>query len=360
MNVADRSRPPWTDELLDLAAQEATGRLVVSADAGRDAWIYLRDGLVCGVSGGARRPLLSRRLVAFGALSADRVLAELATARARPGVRLVDLLVAHGLVSDLFVETYLRNSMAEQLSIVLAAPGVEVSYQPGRVQRTGPLMIATHDVLATALVAPHEFPPDLARSLLSATGSEPGNLLTIHRTVRAASDGRQRPLEVAEACGLTTAEMIQVIADLRQAGAIALGAQAPAPTAAPEPSGAGDVPPATVPTPPASAAALPATEPPVDPPVDMVVVRPFAPEPVDPDPDEEAAPHGTRERREALSALKSLTEGLVEPTPPPPQEPQSEVTTTAPPRAWHKRPQRPLDPMESGDVLRELKSLGDQ
>ena len=359
MSSPTRSRPKWTDELLDLAAQEATGRLVVSGEAGASGWLYLRDGLLCGVSGAARRPLLSRRLVAFGVLDADRVAAELIRARSRPGVRLVDLLVADRLASDLFIETYLRNSMAEQLSAMLNAPSAGVSYEPGRVQRTGPLMVATQDVLATALVAPHEFPAELTAVALSASGTDPKGLLTIHRAVRSASDGRQEPLEVAESCGLTTAEMIQVISDLRQAGALTLR-----PMTAPDARrGMAPPPPVSVamaPPPESPPAAEPLPEVATAAPEDVIVLRPFAPAPVEPDVDAEPAQRGPHERREALSALKNLTEGLTDSAPAPPShEPQAEVTTTAPPRAWNTRTQKPTDPMASGDVLRELKSLGE-
>ena len=66
-------RPSWADELLDLAAQEATGRLVVLSSAGDEGWVEFRDGELVGVSAASRRPLLARRLTAFGVMAAPDV-----------------------------------------------------------------------------------------------------------------------------------------------------------------------------------------------------------------------------------------------------------------------------------------------
>jgi len=205
------------------------------------------------------------------------------------------------------------------------------------------------------------------------------------RSVLAAADGRRRPVDVADACGLTAAETIQVINELSrkklaelvtgtehsswgEAGVLSLGPPAgpamdvplPRTHTSPDPESTRPAGPVAYPATPA-ASAVPKAPAAAAPPV----ITPFAPAPVEPEPEPPARTRSVPEdRREALSALKSLTEAVAADAEPPVphvpavKEPQSEVTTTSP-RVWANRPIRPANPMESGEVLRELKSLGD-
>ncbi len=214
MPTEPRRAPPWADDLLDLAAEEATGRLVVVVDAGEEGWIQLRDGSLSAVSAATRRPLLSRRLTAFEVMTSDQVRAAMATVRQTPGAHLLDLLIHDRLVPEAFVVGYLRNTMAEQLGAIMAGGATEVRFEPGRVPRVNPLLLSVHEVLATATAIPHTFPDDIADLVLRATTGSPPELAPIMRSVLAAADGRRRPVDVADACGLTAAETIQVINEL--------------------------------------------------------------------------------------------------------------------------------------------------
>lgn len=390
MPTEPRRAPPWADDLLDLAAEEATGRLVVVVDAGEEGWIQLRDGSLSAVSAATRRPLLSRRLTAFEVMTSDEVRAAMATVRQTPGAHLLDLLIHDRLVPEAFVVGYLRNTMAEQLGAIMAAGATEVRFEPGRVPRVNPLLLSVHEVLATATAIPHTFPDDIADLVLRAAAGPPPELVPIMRSVLAAADGRRRPVDVADACGLTAAETIQVINELSRkkltelvagtehsgwgdAGVLSLGPPAgpamdvPLPrtdtapgTGATRPAG-----PAAFPAAPAAPAAAAAPNAPAAAAVAPETITPFAPAPVETEPAPSARTRSLPEdRREALSALKSLTEAVAADAEPPVphvpavKEPQSEVTTTSP-RVWANRPTRPANPMESGEVLRELKSLGD-
>ena len=386
MPTPSRQHPSWADDLLDLAAQEATGRVVVVSSTGEHGWLHLRDGALTGVSAATRRPLLSRRLTAFEVMSGDDVRKALDSIRQQPGVRLVDILIDQRMVPSAFIESYLRNTMAEQLGAILNSSVAEVRYEPGRVQRVSPLLMGVHEVLATAAAVPFMFPDDIRDHLMQAVAGAQGGPAPIHRSVLTASDGHRRPVDVADLCGLTAAETLQVIAELQQHSALELTADpehdqwhgvtgdetlslAPATGELVAEPVRPSLPPSTEPetlTLPAAAAIHPRT-PPIDaPPPPMPAVKPFAPAPVEPEIESDPVPAGrgsNGNRREALSALKDLTDAVLadsqsEAGPPPAHEPQAEVTTTSP-HVWSTRPVRPANPMESGDVLRELKSLGD-
>ncbi|MFN8125195.1 MAG: hypothetical protein U0R64_01600 [Candidatus Nanopelagicales bacterium] len=358
---------PWAEGLLDLVVQEATGRVVLSGSAGEYGWVYLRDGLLSGISAGARRPLLAQRLAAFAALPPVQIDQALAAVKRQPGLRLLDLIVAERLVPQGFVETYLRNVMAEHLAVLLHGPPAQLRLESGRVQRSAPLLLDPHEVLSLALVVPYAFPDEVAEHAMTASGNDYSAAATIHQSVLAVSDGRRRPVDVADECGLTAGETLQVIAELQQHGALELTPSGAAtwsdPLAGPPPPPAATpptLPPPRAATPPPVAAPPPRPEPE---PTAEPVVTPFAPEPVEEEPTVRP-PRSGESRREALNALKNLTDALVDPDSAPapgPAEtpsPQAAVTTTG--RVWSVRPQRPADPMESGDVLRELKSLEDQ
>ncbi len=390
MPTTSRQRPEWADDLLDLAAQEATGRVVVVASSGEHGWIYLRDGSLSGVSAAIRRPLLSRRLTAFQVMSADDVRRILQAIRQEPGTRLIDVLVNQRLVPITFIESYLRNMMAEQLGAMLASGLVQVRYEPGRVQRVSPLLMSVHEVMATATAVPYTFPRDMVDQVMIASPGAHRDATPVHQAMLLASDGHRRPVDVADLCGLTAAETLQLIGELQQLHVLQLVPDtdhqqwreatgvdtlslAPAPEPTPDeiaaepdvltlPAGPPIAPPATVSPGIPAAASHPAT---IDaPPPPMP--QPFAPEPVEMEPAAEPQIQriGAQDRRDALSVLKGLTDAAAkdaaseEPSAAPAHEPQAEVTTTSP-RVWGNRQGRPANPMESGDVLRELKSLGD-
>lgn len=351
--------PQWVDHVLDLAAQEATGRFVVASEpSDTDGWILLRDGEIAGASGDVRRPLLGRRLVAFGLLSEQQVTQHLSVLRQQQGRRLLDLLIHEHAVPESFFTSYLRNTLAEQVGSMTAFAEPVTHFEPGPVPHA-PLRLPVHEVLTAAFGMSHSFPEQIADLAVRGVGAPPPELPVLHGAVMRSADGSRRPGEIADDCGLTVAETVQVLTDLHGRRLVQLVRPAVPPAA---PAAA---PPASAPIPPAAAATPPPLGPPPPAPPaprtgPVPVIRPLAPEPVERE--SEGAPRSTPEgRREALTALAALTEpseATPSPAPPPPPEPQAEVTTTSP-RIWTKRPTRPANPMESGDVLRELKSLGD-
>ena len=372
-------RPSWADELLDLAAQEATGRLVVLSSAGDEGWVEFRDGELVGVSAASRRPLLARRLTAFGVMAAPDVAALLSALRAQTGRRLIDVLVHDRLVPDAFITGFVRNTMAEQLGVMAAFPEAQHHFRSGPVHQSVPPQRAD-EVLATALAVSHTFPQELQDHALKRSDDQAAEVPPVFRSVLEACDGSRSAPDVADACGLTVAETVQVLTDLRNRRLVGLvprpaqdpwqvalageGPAAstpqptpPAPAPAPAPARASSAPPVGDPVPAPAPATVPTPAATAEPPI---VLTPLAPEPVEPEP---VASDGSPEsRRAALNALADLTEAVAGAPPvphvPPVDEPQSEVTTTSP-RVWANRPMRPANPMESGDVLRELKSLGD-
>lgn len=380
-------RPEWADELLDLAVQEATGRFVVASCSGEYAWMWLRDGQLSGVSAAARRPLLSRRLLAFRILSPDRVEQALESIRYAPGQRLLDRVIQDRLAPPSFIDAYVRHVMAEQMASMLHTSVDDVSFEPGRVQRVSPLLLGVHEMMVAAAATPFVIPTEIAEHVMTALHADFPHSYAIQRAVLAASDGRRRPVEVADECGLTAAEMLQVIADLEQHGALELTAgperdnwmavsQEEAPAIAPagpprEPAvPVLDAPPApTEPVhaevpPPAPVPAPRAESPPPDPrdraPIEPDPVAPPTPEPP-PHDDFVTLPEATpASRRDAMSLLASLTDSISSAPPehPEPVEPQAEITTTSRAPVWTTRQTRPSNPMESGEVFRELQSLG--
>lgn len=359
-------RPSWADELLDLAAQEATGRLVVSSPDGDEGWIEFRDGELVGASAASRRPLLARRLTAFGVMADSEVSALLSALRAQPGRRLLDVLVHDRLVPPAFIAGFVRNTMAEQLGVMAAYPSPHHRFQSGPVHQSVPPQ-RVDEVLATALAVGHTFPTDLQEHALQRIADPADSLSPIFLSVLAACDGSSTAADVADQCGLTVAETRQVLTELRGHALIELVERPGV-----DPWQVPVTPPQSLPAPPPGAVPSPAPAPttqpetrapapqPTQPTVPPVVITPLAPEPVEPEPVEAAA--SPESRRAALNALADLTDAAAGSAPvphvPAVEEPQSEVTTTSP-RVWGNRPMRPANPMESGDVLRELKSLGD-
>lgn len=395
--VRDR-RPEWADELLDLVVQEATGRFVVASRAGEYAWMWLRDGQLSGVSAAARRPLLSRRLLAFRILTQDQLEKALAAIRDQPGQRLLDRVIQDRLAPLSFIDAYVRHVTAEQMASMLHTSVDDVSFEPGRVQRVSPLLLDVHDMMAAAAVTPFVIPDEIAEHVLTATHPDFPHSYAIQRAVLAASDGRHRPVEVADLCGLTAGETLQIIADLEGHGVLALAAgpqrdnwmdvsaeepaaldAAPAAAedeAVPVIEAAPPTAPAAPPPAPAEAEPVPAAEPKPEPGPEPAAepehtARPSFPPPAA-DEHPVAGPEQPEElvrlpepspasRRDAMSLLASLTDSIAaEPTPPPTPEPQAEVTTTSRAPVWTSRQSRPNNPMESGEVFRELASLGDE
>lgn len=214
MSTPLTSRPAWADELLDLCAQEATGRLLVRSAEGEEGWIEIRDGSLAGASAAGRRVLLGRRLTSFGVMSAADVSQILSSLRDRRGQRLLDVVLQDRLVPEDFVADFLRNSLAEQLGAMTGYRDATHHFESTTVPHV-PVPVDPHDAVADALTGSHLFPDEMGDAAVRALSSGAADVPPVYQAVLAAADGRRRPVEIADECGLTVAEAVVALTDLR-------------------------------------------------------------------------------------------------------------------------------------------------
>jgi hypothetical protein len=110
----DLSATPLSDVLLALAEQAATGCLHIDDEAGDEALVYFKNGLVYAAYVPGRRPQLGARLISSGAL-APEALAEALEAQETElqGWRLGELLVHLGYVERPVVEAFVTEQLRE-------------------------------------------------------------------------------------------------------------------------------------------------------------------------------------------------------------------------------------------------------
>jgi hypothetical protein len=110
----DLAATPLSDVLTELAAQDATGCLHIDDDAGDEALVYFKNGLVYSAYVPGRRPQLGARLISSGAL-APEAMAEALEAQATElqGWRLGELLVHLGYVERPVVEAFVLEQLRE-------------------------------------------------------------------------------------------------------------------------------------------------------------------------------------------------------------------------------------------------------
>ena len=114
MLKGDLSATPLSDVLLALAEQAATGCLHIDDEAGDEALVYFKNGLVYAAYVPGRRPQLGARLISSGAL-APEALAEALEAQETElqGWRLGELLVHLGYVERPVVEAFVTEQLRE-------------------------------------------------------------------------------------------------------------------------------------------------------------------------------------------------------------------------------------------------------
>jgi len=110
----DLSATPLPDVLTALAADDATGCLHIDDDAGDEALVWFKHGLVYAAYVPGRRPQLGARLISSGAL-APEALAEALDAQENElqGWRLGELLVHLGYVDREVVEAFVTEQLRE-------------------------------------------------------------------------------------------------------------------------------------------------------------------------------------------------------------------------------------------------------
>src|SRR5665213_1617916 len=107
--------------LSSLADEQATGCLHVVDDAGSEALIYLKTGLVYAVSVPGQRPQLGARLISSNALVPENLAEALEAQRTElQGWRLGELLVHLGFVEQDVVEAFVQEQVRDGLTDLLA------------------------------------------------------------------------------------------------------------------------------------------------------------------------------------------------------------------------------------------------
>jgi hypothetical protein len=217
--------------LLELAAQQATGCLVVTDDAGEEALVWLRDGDIYAVSVPGRRPLLGVRLVSSGVINPEALTEALEVQRTElRGWRLGELLVHLGYVDRPVIDDFVTEQMNDQLADLLGWPVRMSRFRNG--ERTRQDMTQPHNVpdlldeararrvrWAAVLdrVGDSASIPDLDSSASPATQSELGP----HEwALLCKIDGARSLSDLADECGFTLFEAARLVADLREGGLV--------------------------------------------------------------------------------------------------------------------------------------------
>jgi hypothetical protein len=116
MLKGDLATSPLAPLLLDLAAADSTGSLVLKHPDGAEAQVFLRGGLVCGISATDRRSDLGAKLVSSGAL-APEALAEALEAQRNElsDWNLGELLVHLGYVDEDVIQDFVIEQLNEAM-----------------------------------------------------------------------------------------------------------------------------------------------------------------------------------------------------------------------------------------------------
>lgn len=217
--------------LLELAAQEATGVLVVTNEAAEEAFVWLRDGSVYAVSVPGRRPLLGVRLVSSGVITPEALAEALEVQRTElQGWRLGELLVHLGFVQRPVIDEYVTEQMNDQFADLLGWDVRQTVFRNGEHTRSD--MTLPHEVSALlsearerlvrwAAVLDRVGGPDNVPDLesTSVTQSELGP----HEWAMLCKvDGIRSVLELADECGFTLYEAARLVADLQEAGLVSV------------------------------------------------------------------------------------------------------------------------------------------
>jgi hypothetical protein len=217
--------------LLELAAQQATGCLVVTDDAGEEALVWLRDGDIYAVSVPGRRPLLGVRLVSSGVLNPEALAEALEVQRTElRGWRLGELLVHLGHVERPVIDDFVAEQMNDQLADLLGWPVRMSRFRNG--EHTRQDMTVPHNVpdlldeararrvrWAAVLdrVGGSDSIPDLDSSAPPAAQSELGPQ---EWALLCKIDGARSLSDLADECGFTLFEVARLVADLTEGGLV--------------------------------------------------------------------------------------------------------------------------------------------
>ena len=214
--------------VLGLAAQEATGCLIISDGSGGEGLVWLRDGQIYAVSVPGRRPLLGVRLVTAGAISPDQLNAALELQRSQmASARLGEVLVHLGMVNRRVVEAFVLEQQRDMLADLLAWPVHTHQFRNGARTRTdlspfvdvADLFAQAHTrqshwtVMLAELGGPDIVPIPTEFAPLAALAPSESIVLRLVDGIRTLTD-------IADDCGYTLFEAGDVVRGLIAAGLV--------------------------------------------------------------------------------------------------------------------------------------------
>ncbi len=229
MLKGDVSVTPLADVLTDLAGQAATGCLHLDDDAGDEALVYVKNGLVYAAYVPGRRPQLGARLISSGAL-APEALAEALDAQETElqGWRLGELLVHLGYVDRGVVEAFVLEQLREATFDLSRWPSGRFRFRKNEKTRED---VGTHatveDLLAEVARRREEW--EVIAGVVHGPGAVPvlsaGGVASAEMTLDQDQwallckvDGERTIAQLARDCGFTTFEAGQIVFSLVGAG----------------------------------------------------------------------------------------------------------------------------------------------
>ncbi len=216
--------------LSSLADEQATGCLHVVDDAGSEALIYLKAGLVYAVSVPGQRPQLGARLISSNALVPENLAEALEAQRTElQGWRLGELLVHLGFVEQDVVEAFVQEQVRDGLTDLLAWTSGRWRFRKGEKTREDvapptPLnqlldqvrvRKSTWEEIVDAVHGPNAVP------MLAAHGGEAHITLDSDTwSLLCKIDGERSIADLARECGFTMFEAGAVVRVLVEAGLV--------------------------------------------------------------------------------------------------------------------------------------------
>ena len=216
--------------LSSLADEQATGCLHVVDDAGSEALIYLKTGLVYAVSVPGQRPQLGARLISSNALVPENLAEALEAQRTElQGWRLGELLVHLGFVEQDVVEAFVQEQVRDGLTDLLTWTSGRWRFRKGEKTREDvapptPLnqlldqvriRKSTWDEIVDAVHGPNAVP------MLAAHGGEAHITLDSDTwSLLCKIDGERSIADLARECGFTLFEAGTVVRVLVEAGLV--------------------------------------------------------------------------------------------------------------------------------------------
>jgi hypothetical protein len=225
----DLSATPLPDVLATLGADGATGCLHIDDEAGDEALVYFKNGLVYAAHVPGRRPQLGARLISSGAL-APEALAEALEAQATElqGWRLGELLVHLGYVERPVVEAFVMEQLRESFFDLSRWPSGRFRFRKNEKTRED---VGTHaevaDLLAEAVRrrAEWEVISDVVHGPTAvpvlSTGGAGAAEMTLDQdqwALLCKVDGERTIAQLARDCGFTTFEAGHIVFSLVGAG----------------------------------------------------------------------------------------------------------------------------------------------